>query len=45
MGAGVRRKKAKKMQNRAAEQTTRKLKGRNKVKKIPRRDRTKQAAG
>ncbi|HEY2029068.1 MAG TPA: hypothetical protein VGH20_07650 [Myxococcales bacterium] len=43
MGAGVKGEKATKMQAEAASQTTRKVKGRNKVKKVPRQDRKKQA--
>jgi hypothetical protein len=44
MGAGVKKSKAKKMQAKAAEQTTRKVKGRNKVAKMSRSDKPKRAA-
>jgi len=44
MGAGVKKSKAKKMQRKAAEQTTRKVKGRNKVPKISRANKPKPAA-
>src|SRR4051794_21860439 len=44
MGAGVKKSKAKKMQAKAAEQTTRKVKGRNKVAKMSRADKPKRAA-